>query len=404
MPVLTRPPVMAVAGQQSSSFDSRREGSSGAAGRLVRPSPAGLYMPSLRLPSRSAAQQLASPATMAPTLEPVVDEASAFSPATVANLGCGFDFMGCAVEGEGDIVTARIRPDIPGEVVIEGISGDGGRLSRDAWDNCSGIGAEETLKLLGVEKEFGVSLTLQKGLPLGSGLGSSAASAGAACWAVNSLFGCPLSKMDLVPAGLASEAHVSGYHADNIAPAIMGGFVMIPTYEPQLQLLHLKWGGADDTLWFSVVTPVFECPTKLMRAALPKEVPFKSHTHNSAAGASLSAGILLGDVDMLGQGLSTDCIVEPARGPLIPGFKAVKEAALCSGAAGCTISGAGPTIVAVSKDKATAIKATEAMVEAFRTKGNLEVNRAAVVRLCTEGSHSCAPDASTDMPSAHFII
>jgi homoserine kinase len=244
----------------------------------------------------------------------------------------------------------------------------------------------------------------RQGLPLGSGLGSSAASAGAACWAVNALFGSPLSKADLVPAGLVSEAHVSGYHADNIAPAIMGGFVMIRTYDPELQLMRLPWGGAEESLWFSVVTPIFECPTKLMRAALPKEVPFKSHTHNSAAGDTLSAGILLGTVDMLGQGLSTDCIVEPARGPLIPGFAEVKAAALAEGASGCTISGAGPTIVAVSKDKQTAIKAAEAMVEAFRTKGNLEVNRAAVVRLCEEGSHSCAQNASTDMPSAHFVV
>lgn len=346
----------------------------------------------------------ASPVLAMPSLEPVVEEVSAFSPATVANLGCGFDFMGCAVEGQGDIVTATLRPDIPGQVLISDIVGAGDRLSYEAYDNCSGIGALETLKLLGVDQEYGVSLALQKGLPLGSGLGSSAASAGAACWAVNALFGCPLSKMDLVPAGLVSEAHVSGYHADNIAPAIMGGFVMVRTYEPQLQLLSLKWGGDESKLWFCVVTPIFECPTKLMRAALPKEVPFKSHTHNSSAGASLASGILLGDVDMLGQGLSTDCIVEPARGPLIPGFTAVKKAALEAGASGCTISGAGPTIVAVCSDKNTGIKITEAMVEAFRTSGNLEVNKAAVVRLSLDGSHSVSKDSATFMPSAHFVI
>ena len=111
---------------------------------------------------------------------------------------------GCARQGQGDIVTATLRTDLPGQVVIDGISGDGGRLALEASDNCSGIAALETLKLLGVTN-VGVSLTLQKGLPLGSGLGSSAASAGAAAVAVNALFGDPLSKSALVGPGLVSE-------------------------------------------------------------------------------------------------------------------------------------------------------------------------------------------------------
>ena len=125
------------------------------------------------------------------------------------------------------MVVARVLPDRPGEVVIEGIEGDGGRLSLEAPKNCVGIAAIETLRLLGGAPSCGVGLRLQKGLPLGSGMGSIAASAAAAAWAVNSLFGCPLEKDQLIYAGLASEAAVSGYHADNIAPALMGGFILI---------------------------------------------------------------------------------------------------------------------------------------------------------------------------------
>lgn len=344
-----------------------------------------------------------------PRLEPVLEQVSAFSPATVANLGAGFDFMGCAVEGQGDIVTATLRTDLPGQVVIDGISGDGGRLALEASDNCSGIAALETLKLLGVT-DVGVSLTLQKGLPLGSGLGSSAASAGAAAVAVNALFGDPLSKAALVGPGLVSESYVSGFHADNVAPAIIGGFILIRQYEPELRMEQLVYGSAAaasgktvDDLWFTIVTPVFEAPTRMMRAALPDSVPFKTFTHNSIASACLVSGVLLGDVEMLGQGLTSDKIVEVARGPLIPGFLEVKAAAMAAGALGCTISGAGPTTVAVTKDKATGIAAAEAMVAAFEQQGLLEVNMAAVVKLSTAGAHVCAADASTNSPSAHFV-
>lgn len=132
------------------------------------------------------------------------------------------------LQGQGDTVEARILEGNPGKVVIEEIIGDGGRLKKDPEENCCGIAALETLAMLpGGPPSCGVSLRLHKGLPLGSGMGSSASSAAAACWAVNNLFGNVLSKEQLVLAGLKSEAMVSGYHADNIAPALMGGFVLI---------------------------------------------------------------------------------------------------------------------------------------------------------------------------------
>jgi homoserine kinase len=136
-------------------------------------------------------------------------------------------------------LSLQVRDDASGgTIVIDAISGDGGRLSLDADDNCAGIAAKATLELLGVT-DVAIALTLEKGLPLGSGLGSSAASAAAAAWAVNALFGGVLTRAQLVEAGLVSEATVSGYHADNIAPAIMGGFVLVRSYNP-LQLIPLQ--------------------------------------------------------------------------------------------------------------------------------------------------------------------
>lgn len=297
-------------------------------------------------------------------------------------------------QGDGDTVTARVLKDQPGQVVIQAIEGDGGRLSLEPSDNCVGIAAAETLKLLG-SPSCGVALTLNKvrpavawlagaglaaaaggtrgaggrraarradlhspaappgpdaqGLPLGSGMGSSAASAAAAAWAVNGLFGAPLSKADLVPAGLASEATVSGYHADNIGPALLGGFVLIRSTDP-LALLPLRYGGAGPNdaaggapLWFALVNPTFEAPTKEMRAVLPQQVPFKALINNCCQGGSLVAAILSGDAALLGAALDADAVVEPVRAPLIPGMLAVKEAAKRAGGWGvvCARRGCG---------------------------------------------------------------
>lgn len=336
--------------------------------------------PAARRLQVARAQQVAGPGKL--YIDPVETEAAAFAPATVANLGPGFDWMGCAVEGEGDIVTARVLPDRPGEVVIESIEGDGGRLSLEASKNCVGIAAIETLKLLGAAPSCGVALKLNKGLPLGSGMGSSAASAAAAAWAVNALFGCPVTKDRLIYAGLASEAAVSGYHADNIAPALMGGFILIRSCDP-LDIQRLPFDG---DLWFVLVNPRFEAPTAEMRAVLPKEIPMKQVINNCAMGGSLVAGILMGDAALIGKALDSDAIVEPVRGPLIPGFQAVKEAAHAAGAFGCTISGAGPTAVAIVSDPEVGERVKAAMVAAFKAAGQLEVNSAKVVRLDNEGA------------------
>ncbi|KAL3512038.1 hypothetical protein ACH5RR_024758 [Cinchona calisaya] len=304
--------------------------------------------------------------------EPVFSSVKSFAPATVANLGPGFDFLGCAVDGVGDFVTLSLDPDVrPGHISISDISGFPGanKLTINPLFNCAGIAAISVMKMLHI-RSVGLSLSLHKGLPLGSGLGSSAASAAAAAVAVNELFGGKLSTSDLVLAGLESESKVSGYHADNVAPALMGGFVLIRSYDP-LELIPLKFPESTN-LFFVLVNPEFEAPTKKMRAALPSEITMSDHVWNCSQAGALVASVLQGDLRGLGKALSSDKIVEPRRAPLIPGMEAVKAVALENGAFGCTISGAGPTIVAVTDDEEKGREIGERMVEAFMKAGDLK--------------------------------
>ncbi|TKY57557.1 Homoserine kinase [Spatholobus suberectus] len=305
--------------------------------------------------------------------EPVDTLVKAFAPATVANLGPGFDFLGCAVDGLGDIVSVRVDPQVhPGEICISDITGHApDKLSKNPLWNCAGIAAIEVMKMLGI-RSVGLSLSLEKGLPLGSGLGSSAASAAAAAVAVNEMFGNKLGVEELVLASLKSEEKVSGYHADNVAPSIMGGFVLIRSYEP-LELIQLKF-PSEKELYFVLVTPDFEAPTKKMRAALPGEIGMPHHVWNCSQAGALVAAVLQGDVVGLGKALSSDKIVEPRRAPLIPGMDAVKRAAIQAGAFGCTISGAGPTAVAVIDDHHAGHVIAQHMIHAFLHHGNLNAS------------------------------
>eukprot|EP00252_Welwitschia_mirabilis_P017128 TRINITY_DN38012_c0_g1_i1.p1 TRINITY_DN38012_c0_g1~~TRINITY_DN38012_c0_g1_i1.p1 ORF type:complete len:383 (+),score=48.52 TRINITY_DN38012_c0_g1_i1:241-1389(+) len=306
--------------------------------------------------------------------DPALERAKAFAPATVANLGPGFDFLGCAVEELGDEVTVQVDTKVrAGEIAITSIEGDEGRLSLIPSENCAGIAGKATMDLLGI-RSVGISLSLRKGLPLGSGLGSSAASAAAGALAVNALFGNKLKKSDLVLAALESEAAVSGYHADNVAPSLMGGFVLVRSYTP-LHLIPLRFPDHKE-LYFVLVSPGFEAPTKKMRAVLPESISMKEHMGNCGQAAALIAAILQGEASLLGTALSLDTIVEPKRGPLIPGFSSVKAAALKAGAFGCTISGAGPTAVAITDSAEKGRIIAEAMMDAFLKHGKLDSNSA----------------------------
>lgn len=300
-----------------------------------------------------------------------------FAPATIANLGPGFDVLGVAVEGLGDWVTVT-AVDEPG-IVIESIEGDDGRLSRDATRNTAGIAASEALKLAGVP-DLGAVLRIRKGLPLGSGLGSSGASAAAAAWAVNLLLGQQLSKQDLLHACLVAEASVSGWHADNVAPSLFGGFVLIRAYDP-LDVIEMP---TPMGITFVLVTPDFELPTREARLAVPEMVSMKQHIATSGNLGAVVAALFGGSARLLGKSMQ-DAIVEPARAPLIPGFAAVKAAALEAGALACSISGAGPTLFALTDTAEMAPFIARAMQDGFEQAAGLS-SQAHIARVDESGA------------------
>lgn len=290
-----------------------------------------------------------------------IDEAvTAFAPATVANLGPGFDVLGLAVEGMGDRVTAK-RVSQPGVRVVR-IEGDGGKLPTDVARNTASVAAREALRLAGLE--VGVELTIFKGMPMGSGLGSSAASAAAAALAVNRLVGSPLRKETLVTACVEAEAVVSGRHADNVAPSMLGGLILVRRVEP-LEVVRLP---VPEGLTVAVVTPDFELPTRQARAALPMEVSLKTMVHMAANVGAIVSACYSGDLGLLGRAID-DPVVTPARAALIPGGQATIDAALDAGALASSISGAGPSIFALCRSSRSADRIVAAMAAAFERAG-----------------------------------
>lgn len=287
-------------------------------------------------------------------------DARAFAPATLSNLGTGFDVLGLALAHPGDTVTARLVAGRGARVVR--IDGDGGKLPYEADRNTAAIAATATLTRAGVD--VGVELELSKGLPIGSGLGSSAASAVAAAFAVNLALGSPLRRADLVEPCLQAESAVSGRHADNVAPALLGGLVLVRSLDP-IDVIRLP---LPDGLVFALVTPDMELLTRTARAVLPREVPLGVMTRNSANLAAIVSACHTGDLALLARAIP-DEVVTPARTPLIPGCADVFDAALDAGALASSISGAGPTVFALCRSPRTADAAVAAMVAAFARHG-----------------------------------
>jgi homoserine kinase len=285
---------------------------------------------------------------------------TAFAPATVANLGPGFDVLGLAISGVGDTVTVFVTEE-PG-VRIRAIHGDGGVLPVDPTKNTAGIAAAQTIERAGVD--CGVELVINKGMPIGSGLGSSAASAAAAAFAVNVAVGAPLRRLELVEACVEAEAAVAGRHADNVAPAILGGLVLVRGVDP-LDVVRLP---VPDGLYLAVVTPDFALPTKEARAALPVSVTLQQRTRNAADIATFVAACYSSDLPLIARSVRDD-IVTPARSALIPGADAAMDAALGAGALASSISGAGPSIFALCHSERIAAAAAWAMRAAFLAAG-----------------------------------
>ena len=288
-----------------------------------------------------------------------------FAPATVANLGPGFDVLGLALSRPGDELEAELT-DRPGIEIVE-ITGDRGLLSRDADKNVVGRAAADVVRRAGANR--GVRLWLHKQMPLASGLGSSGASSAAGAVAVNELLGRPLAERDVVASAMEGERAASGTpHADNVAPSVMGGIVLVRSYQP-FEVIALP---LPDTLHISVVHPHCEVSTaEARRLVKGRTYSLDDIVPNLGNVAALVAGLGRGDLGLVGRSVE-DRLVEPLRSRLIPGFDAVKKAALEAGGLGCSIAGSGPSVFAFAESVIAAERIGAAMRDAFRSAAGLE--------------------------------
>lgn len=282
----------------------------------------------------------------------------AFAPATVANVSCGFDVFGFAVEHPGDEVVLTLTDSR--EVVMRKIEGDGNRLPLDAQKNTASVAVLALLKA--IDHKQGVEIVLKKNLPLGSGMGSSAASSVAALVAINHLLGEPFEKRDLLPFAMEAERIACGAaHADNVAPSLFGGFVLIRGYHPP-DVVHIP---TPENLFCTLVHPQLELKTQDSRQVLRANIPLKDAIIQWGNIAGLVAGLMKPDLALVSRSLK-DVIAEPVRSLLIPGFDRIKETAIEAGALGSGISGSGPTIFALSSGREIAEGVGKAIAAEFQ--------------------------------------
>ncbi len=286
--------------------------------------------------------------------------AAAWAPASLSNLGPGFDSLGVAISGLGDRVEAR-RTRKESVVVIR--RGDA-KLPTDPRLNTASVASLKVLEL--AEADGGVRLEIDKGIPFGSGLGGSAASAAAGAVATNAVLGSPLSEEDLVEATLAGESVASGStHGDNAIPALLGGVILVDSVEPR----NYRRIQPGSDIFFAIVAPELQVETSLARRMLPAKVPLADAVRNASSLAWLLDALRDGDLDVAGKMMMRDTIVEPVRSALIPCYQAVKDAAILAGAPGCGISGSGPAVYALCRSMKEGRRAVEAMVGACSASG-----------------------------------
>lgn len=288
-----------------------------------------------------------------------------FAPATVSNLGPGFDVFGLALEGPGDVV---IVEEAEGEGVVSiDVSGDDGRVPRDPR-NSAAVAATAVLGALGPGR--GVRIEVRKGLPLSAGLGGSAASAVAGAVATQALFGGTLSTAELLRAAVLGEAGGSGAsHADNAAPALVGGFVIVPPGDP----LDVVQVPTPSDLRVAVAHPHVEVETRSARRLVDRPVAFELAVAQSGNAAGFVAALYREDWDLL-ERCARDLLAEPLRRGLVPGFDEVVSAARSAGAAACGLSGSGPSMFALCRGDGVAEVVGQSMVEAFRDGGSVDAD------------------------------
>jgi homoserine kinase len=286
------------------------------------------------------------------------------APATTANLGPGFDVFGLALRLPHDKVTLTVQPRGV-RIKVTGLSAE--TIPTLPQKNTAGVVANHILKEFQLKR--GVVISIDKGIVPGMGLGSSAASAAAVAFALNQMFNLQLDNKELVRLAAKGEIASAGYaHADNVAAAICGGFVIVRSYNP-LEIINLKTPrDMEVCVAYPHVAPVVH-KTEKARSVVPKQISINKLVRNVGSAAALASGFAEGDIDLIGASMS-DAVVEPERAALIPSYEKVKENAVKAGAVGVAISGAGQAMIAVlNKRKAKGSKVAEAMRKAFESTG-----------------------------------
>ncbi len=261
-----------------------------------------------------------------------------YSPGSIANLGPGFDVFGVAIEGVGDIVVLKKIRELEVQINVQGVGAD--RIPTDPEKNSSGAILNKVLK--DYEPKHGFSIEIRKGLPPGTGMGSSGASAAATTIAVNEMLGLNLRQRELVELAALGEGAVAGApHADNVAASLLGGFILVGENWEVTRLDAPRVG-------IVVVVPdiYIENKTKKARELLPQKVPLKDAVKNINHASRMALAISQGNAEEFGRNIN-DVLVEPYRAAMIPNFWDVKQAALDAGAYGSSISGGGPSLFAV---------------------------------------------------------
>lgn len=274
----------------------------------------------------------------------MADKIKIFSPATVANVGCGYDVLGFALNGIGEEMEVSKRDD--GKLVIDEIIGFD--LPKDAAVNTATVAARALLDAAGSKQGF--SFTIKKTINPGSGMGTSASSSAGGVFAVNELLGRPYTPVQLVVFAMEGEKAVSKKaHADNVAPNLLGGFTLVRSYEP-LDILSLP---VPEDLFVTIVHPQVEVKTTDAKKILKKQVDLTTAVQQWGNVGGLVSGLYESDYDLIGRSM-VDVIVEPIRKILIPLYDEVKTQSIADGALGCSIAGSGPSIFTFSKGEETA--------------------------------------------------
>lgn len=286
-----------------------------------------------------------------------------FSPATVANVNCGFDVLGFALDGLGDeLVLSKV--DKPGIHITKIV---GASLSAKAEENVVGVAGLAMLEYLA--PDYGFEVEIYKNIRLGSGVGSSAASAAGIVYGINQFLETKLSNLELTKLGMKGEALASGNeHADNVAPCLYGGFTLITGYQP-LNIVELP---VPDELYATIIHPHIEIKTKEAREILPKEVSLQSAISQSGNLAGLVAGLYSSDYELI-KAATKDALIEPYRKQLIPHFDVLKQTALEAGGLAFGISGSGPSMFTLCKGEASA-KAVETELKSKLQTVDLEAD------------------------------